>query len=425
MEPWLSWTIALGIGGGAAYYYTQTGKPKGNRTVDKAQQPASGKRRQDRSQQLGSNQSQSTSATATSSGNGELTSTKKRNKNRSKQALQAKPAVEEDPAEAVTVSEPEDEDQGWAEQLRAAQKGVSVNGPRKAGKEGKSKDSKQNQSGIASGSESKGSREARDELMDENTDQQPSGTNVSDMLEVSTAGPSVLRLTGEAKSQKAKVRAASPEKETKKQRQNRKKVEEKKVAREQDEQERKVLQENQRRTAREARGEPAKNGVPAAPPAQSAWADKSKSTNGVVVNGKGPAAEQTSSEDNSLLDTFDHDTVSNTSSNGPPTSSTTPASTASAFGSALPSNHAQQPMQNQADNNAGWNEVSKGRKGKKKAVAPEETNGADHGASKNNASSGGSAPIPPPAILGGYGDSFVHGMTSKKFHEGDSDWFVE
>ncbi|KAH6689142.1 hypothetical protein F5X68DRAFT_77710 [Plectosphaerella plurivora] len=87
----------------------------------------------------------------------------------------------------------------------------------------------------------------------------PSG--VSDMLEPTSSGPSVLRLTDTDKvKQKAKVTKAPEQVESKKQRQNRKKAEERKLAREEDEKERKVLMEKQRRTAREAAGVPAKDG---------------------------------------------------------------------------------------------------------------------------------------------------------------------
>lgn len=422
MEPWLSWTLALGIGGGAAYYYTQTGKPQGVKAQEKTQS-ATSKRRQDKSQSTSNPQHQSN---ATGNALNDTSSSKKR-KGRSKNPQQDKSATSVERAEAVTVSEPEDEDQAWAEQLRAAQKGVTVNGNSKAGKSGRSGANKQADNGIGSGPDSKISQTAQAEQMRANTVSRDSGPSVADMLEPAAAGPSVLRLTGEAKSQKPKARAVSPEKETKKQRQNRKKMEEKKAAREQDEQERKVLQENQRRTAREARGESAKNGVPAVQPAVSAWSDKSKPARSAAVNGNKSATDQISSEDNSLLDTFDHDTLSNTSSNEPLTNSTTPASNVSNFGNELLSEQSQRTMFKEMDD-AGWNEVSKGKKGKKKTTAQPEAAIPDrvNGTQSAQAADSGKIPGPPPtAVFGGYGDDFVKGMTSKKFHEGDSDWFVE
>ncbi|KOS19079.1 hypothetical protein ESCO_000999 [Escovopsis weberi] len=85
-------------------------------------------------------------------------------------------------------------------------------------------------------------------------------SGVSDMLEPAAAGPSILRLT-DTSSKKQKKAAKAPEPvETKKQRQNRKKAEAAKAAREEAEKERKILEENQRRTARIAEGRPAKDG---------------------------------------------------------------------------------------------------------------------------------------------------------------------
>lgn len=85
---------------------------------------------------------------------------------------------------------------------------------------------------------------------------------VSDMLEPTPAGPSVMRITDGDKVKEKKPKAAkAPEKtETKKQRQNKKKAEAAKEAREDAEKERKALEEKQRRTARIAEGRAAKDG---------------------------------------------------------------------------------------------------------------------------------------------------------------------
>lgn len=109
----------------------------------------------------------------------------------------------------------------------------------------------------------------------------PSGKDVSDMLGSQRAAPAVLTLKpGEKPVRPAKPQPHKTEntQESKKQRQNRKKVEEAKVAREEAEKQRQILLENQRRTAREARGEAAKNGLgQAMAPASNAW-----STHGAV-----------------------------------------------------------------------------------------------------------------------------------------------
>lgn len=123
-------------------------------------------------------------------------------------------------------------------------------------------------------------------------------TGVSDMLEQSTSGPSVLRLTDTAEKQQKSRQAKSPQPtETKKQRQNRQKVERAKAQREEDEKARKALMEAQRRTAREAEGRAAKDGSTfTAAPKSSAWT-------GNQVNGKsGQAAASTPVQP---LDTFD------------------------------------------------------------------------------------------------------------------------
>lgn len=125
----------------------------------------------------------------------------------------------------------------------------------------------------------------------------PSGKDVSDMLEPKAAAANVMRIvpsTQPARQNKQQPKAEAP-KETKKQRQNKKKAEEAKAAREEAEKERKILAEKQRRTAREARGEPAKNGMKSAAPASNAWASER------------PAAEVVSAgvPEGQLLDTFE------------------------------------------------------------------------------------------------------------------------
>ncbi|KAF2667773.1 hypothetical protein BT63DRAFT_300645 [Microthyrium microscopicum] len=120
--------------------------------------------------------------------------------------------------------------------------------------------------------------------------------DIRDMMEPSSDGPSVLRLTEPetfipARQKAPKKEAQQPE--SKKARQNRKKVEERKEAQSEIEKVRKSQMENQRRSAREARGEPAKNGL-GAPPANNAW-DAKKSA--------APHANGTT-----LLDTFSQET---------------------------------------------------------------------------------------------------------------------
>ncbi|KAG4220188.1 hypothetical protein PC116_g31333, partial [Phytophthora cactorum] len=109
------------------------------------------------------------------------------------------------------------------------------------------------------------------------------GRDVSDMLEPTPSGPSVLRLTDvDAVKPKERKQKAPEVVETKKQRQNRKKAEAAKAAREEEEKERKVKLEQQRRTARIAEGRPAKDGSSFTANAQNAWNGKSTSNNSTV-----------------------------------------------------------------------------------------------------------------------------------------------
>ncbi|KAJ3553565.1 hypothetical protein NPX13_g10861 [Xylaria arbuscula] len=174
---------------------------------------------------------------------------------------------------------------------------------------------------------------------------------VSDMLEPSASGPSVLRLTGTdsvKKPKERKAKAAEPV-ETKKQRQNRKKAEAAKLAREEDEKERQVLLEKQRRTARIAEGRPAKDG--SAFVAQNAWDAKPADAAAPVQ----------------LLDTFEQ--KAKPESKAPaPTSSAPVAKSSSDPWSGLPSEEEQLEMIRQEDS---WNEVKTKKKGKKKDATAE------------------------------------------------------
>ncbi|KAJ4394368.1 hypothetical protein N0V93_003585 [Gnomoniopsis smithogilvyi] len=109
-------------------------------------------------------------------------------------------------------------------------------------------------------------------------------TGVSDMLEQTSTGPTVLRLTGtEEKPKKAKKTKTPEPTETKKQRQNRQKRELEKAEKEEAEKLRKVAEEAQRRTARLAEGRPAKDGSGfAAAQKANAWAGKAG--NGTSAN---------------------------------------------------------------------------------------------------------------------------------------------
>lgn len=184
--------------------------------------------------------------------------------------------------------------------------------------------------------------------------------DVSDMLEPKGKGPSVLRLTEPAEPQiirQAKSQTPIHEKETKKQRQHRRKNEEKKLAREEAEKERRVALEKQLRTAREAEGGPAKNGLNSLNQSSTnAW---TKPRDGLAMSSSGTAEPSSS-----LLDTMDEKPSQGVSTeeqggSGVPASGKT-------WERDLPSEEEQMRLLNEMDGN-GWSTVKKATKSKKKA----------------------------------------------------------
>lgn len=161
--------------------------------------------------------------------------------------------------------------------------------------------------------------------LDEPQSPQVSAGDVSDMLEPTAPAPNTLRITAPTEPQRVKMPRQPKQEEvveTKKQRQNRKKVEERRALREESEAERKTLEERQRRTAREARGEPAKNGIPVSrAPLNNPWEQRD------VAAGASVQAADTNGAHSVMLDTFDAESTS--SSNGGPGVSTAATSTTS------------------------------------------------------------------------------------------------
>jgi hypothetical protein len=194
----------------------------------------------------------------------------------------------------------------------------------------------------------------------------PSGRDVSDMLGSSSGSPSVLSIKPSdkpAKASKPKAQKVETPQETKKQRQNRQKVEAQKAQREEDEKQRQIMLEKQRRTAREARGEPAKNGVAAKLPSNNPWSAQSSG---------GAVQAPTSTPSGQLLDTFD--AASTASSSEAPTNGTiaTP-DTVSNSGSynGLPSEEEQLRL---AMEDSAWTTIPKGGKKLKASQIAEESN---------------------------------------------------
>lgn len=214
---------------------------------------------------------------------------------------------------------------------------------------------------------------------DSRTTQAPSGRSVADMLEPQGAAPSVLNIkpsdkpVRSSKPQAPKVEAVQ---ESKKQRQNRKKVEEQKAQREADEKERQGLLEKQRRTAREARGEPAKNGIPIdQAPESNPW---------TKIRPKGVAQAPETVLGGQLLDTFDAaPTVSSVTAPSNTTAPTTGSASASGHYNGLPSEEEQVRF---AMEDSAWTTVPKGgKKQKAKVIGGDVTDeGSDSGAAQKH-----------------------------------------
>jgi hypothetical protein len=192
----------------------------------------------------------------------------------------------------------------------------------------------------------------------------PSGKDVSDMLPSSGSAANVLSIKASDKPTKAskpKAQKVETPQETKKQRQNRQKKEAEKAQREEDEKARQVLLEKQRRTAREARGEPAKNGVPAKLPSNNPWAGQSS----------GGAVQAPSAPTGQLLDTFDvASTASSSATNGTINTPDTVSNSGSYNG--LPSEEEQLRLAMEDD--SAWTTIPKGGKKQKATQAAEESN---------------------------------------------------
>ncbi|KAF9695925.1 hypothetical protein EKO04_006024 [Ascochyta lentis] len=193
----------------------------------------------------------------------------------------------------------------------------------------------------------------------------PSGKDVSDMLGSSGASANVLSIKASdkpAKANKPKAQKVETSQETKKQRQNRQKVEAQKAQREEDEKQRQIMLEKQRRTAREARGEPAKNGVAAKLPTNNPWAGQSSG---------GAVQAPSSAPSGQLLDTFDvASTASSSATNGTINTPDTVSNSGSYTG--LPSEEEQ--LRLAMEDNSAWTTIPKGGKKQKATQATEESN---------------------------------------------------
>lgn len=407
MEPWQSWALFLALSGAVYLYYSNSKKtpirPVRRQSVAEEAIPRPARKRE---QPKPKRKPESTASGSDAAARLEKSAEPKSANKKKDQKATAKAQA---PAPVATFDADNDDDKDadreWARQLAELKKGTSLAAPQRKDS-GRGKTVKQRAANadraFTSGSD------------DADAEGSPflSGRDVSDMLEAPGAGPSVLRLTESTNpvpAKKQQKKAAPEPQESKKQRQNRKKVEQAKAEREDAEKARKVLMENQRRNAREARGEPAKNGLSAGPtPASNAWSEKE----GGKVNGSG-----------ALLDTFEHDG-----------GSSNVAASGTSWERDLPSEEEQLRL---AMEDSNWNTVeTKGKKSKKKpspaepeveqfAVKTPEIKSLPLTETTNTSRSNiTSSDFEPTNGLGASADISSHLQDQVGSHPQDSDWAV-
>ena len=332
MEPWQSWTAIGVLGAGMYWYYTsqKTSHRRATKPSVSTDIPQTTRRKADSkprrkkdplakvSDQAASDIPVVTSESGPSSGNEQL----KKRKGNKKDAKGIPKSSVADVKAAETPSVVEDDDGGddevdnreFARQLASKKTGTNLNEPSKQSqplrtqKLGKTKanfddhlsPSSPDPHAQSSTSSTTGA-DADDDLSSSNSpafgaQSHSSGQGgVADMLEAPTPGPSVLRLTDPvqpARTNSNKQTKPVQQEETKKQRQNRKRAEQRKIEQQEAEKQRRILLERQLKTAREAEGRPAKNGVTVQKAPESKWT-------------KPPPMTSDMAGDVALLDTFE------------------------------------------------------------------------------------------------------------------------
>lgn len=399
MEPWQSWALIGAVGAGGYLYYSRSQKPARGRTQkqtiataaqEQARRPSSvsrdpskGRKQKGKGRALDGGSQTPTdiadgpSASAAAGGN-EKTSKKKAGKKQpSNHGKSTAVEVEPPQADDDDVKEDEMDNKEFARQMAGLKVGdplkkdAAAGETRKTRKQGKQNEARQTNGKAVdhrmSTTSSTTGADADDDLSpaaspDLGASQMASNAGgVADMLEAPAKGPSILRVTPSTQNppeRQQKVKKEAPEPESKKQRQNRKKIEEKKAAREEAEKERRVLLEKQRRTAREAEGRPAKNGLGPAPPTSNAW---SPSAAPKASSAQAPSNTNGAGTNGSLLDTFDENTKPASSAAGVNGHTQNQKS----WQKDMPSEEEQMRMLSKMEDD-GWNTVQKGGKTKKK-----------------------------------------------------------
>ncbi|KAK5132901.1 hypothetical protein LTR08_008347 [Meristemomyces frigidus] len=369
-----NWLLFAGVAGGLGYYYwSQNKTAQTTATTNRrrsVQEPLPKAKRRALPEQTKPDSKVAPKAAPKASNEG----TKKR-----KGQTQQQPQAQLTPTVVVQDEQAGEEEidmstRQFAEQMSKARKGNDLSAPK--GSNQKPRTVKTGNAVTApelSSASSQAGADADDDLTPAGSPAMHAG-DVSDMLEPATKGPSTLRLTGSAKPQKERVakQSKADDVETKKQRQNRAKKDQQRLEREAEEKERKGHEEKQRRAAREARGEPSKNGMVASkPPTSSIWTAP-KSAQPTSENAA-PAVNGSSSAP--LLDTFDVE--SSASSNGGKTPSTAATSTTDAEYAKRDHDSLSEEDQmamavKQSEDESGWTTVAMPKKQQKKKPSADE-----------------------------------------------------
>lgn len=343
--------FAVLVGGIGGYYYYTTKHSKPATATIRRRSTNDFKAKPDR--RLSVQQREGGELVAASEKQSDATSSKKKKAAKKQAQPQQKPKVEPTPEVVVHDEKSERESDisvaQFAQQMTQARQGSKLAAPKgkesrvKTVKQGKARDtpifsSESSQAGGETGAE------ADDDFSPAASPALNSG-DVSDMLEPTPSGPTSIRLTAPLNAQKQRAPKQAKEEvvESKKARQNRKKVEERRIQREAEEKERKALEERQRRTARESRNEPAKNGIPVArAPPNNSW-NAASTTAGASVNGasNGP-----------LLDTFDAESTGSSTGGLENSTAATSAAEDAQFAQAV----------KESEDESGWTTVSVAKK---------------------------------------------------------------
>ncbi|MCJ1481268.1 hypothetical protein MMC06_001425 [Schaereria dolodes] len=404
MEPWQSWTIVGVASVGAYWYYNRqnNAKRRAGRLLSVAEQGHAARGRVDskgrkwRDKTPGtleqpSDAAEASSASLSASGNEQIKKRKQMKNQPSKLASSSTVEVTDDDrhVRGVDASDEGIDNKEFARQLAGLKTGTSLkppvgmSQPRQRKKKGKANIlteeasigsvTEVNNTGgpqDVSGTSSTTGADADDDLSSSTsptfgaTNTSSGEAGISDMLEAPAPGPSILRLIEPTQPQRvsqAKQPKSFQVQETKKQRQNQQKKEVKKLEREQTEKERKVLLERQRRTAREAEGRPAKNGLASKAPTTNSWA-KSNGNVTAVTN----ATPGASGDAGSLLDTFEENPKSAETKIGAHRANGASILNEKAWSHDLPSEEEQIRILSEIEGDGGWNTVEKGKKRKGK-----------------------------------------------------------